>query len=211
MADPSLIDFILSPIGRVVSSLTSTAEAPRQGDEGAPDAYLILDSAVQAGLHGTAVGDEIIVLTWLHEADRSILTVHPRGDLSRPEQGVFSTRSASRPNPIGLHRVRVLDMDEATPARQRSRGHRRDADRRPQTRPRQYRGAIAVSRLNSSVRERATTRPRRGAATCCTSPAACGQPADRHWLEANDGSQNHAGVKMGTLSSCHRSVSGHVD
>jgi tRNA-Thr(GGU) m(6)t(6)A37 methyltransferase TsaA len=112
MADPSLIDFILNPIGRVASSLTSTAEAPRQGDEGAPDAYLILDSAVQAGLHGTAVGDEVIVLTWLHEADRSILTVHPRGDLSRPEQGVFSTRSASRPNPIGLHRVRVLDMVE---------------------------------------------------------------------------------------------------
>ncbi|MGH3340436.1 MAG: tRNA (N6-threonylcarbamoyladenosine(37)-N6)-methyltransferase TrmO, partial [Propionibacteriaceae bacterium] len=80
-------------------------------DEGAPDAYLILDSEVQAGLHGIAVGDEIIVLTWLHEADRSILNVHPRGDLSRPEQGVFSTRSSSRPNPIGLHRVRVLDIE----------------------------------------------------------------------------------------------------
>jgi tRNA-Thr(GGU) m(6)t(6)A37 methyltransferase TsaA len=111
MADPSMIDFTVSPIGRVASSLTSTADAPRQGDEGAPDAYLILDSAVQAGLHGIAVGDEIIVLTWLHEADRSILQVHPRGDLSRPEQGVFSTRSSSRPNPIGLHRVRVLDLD----------------------------------------------------------------------------------------------------
>ena len=111
MADPSMIDFTVSPIGRVASSLTSTADAPRQGDEGAPDAYLILDSAVQAGLHGIAVGDEIIVLTWLHEADRSILQVHTRGDLSRPEQGVFSTRSSSRPNPIGLHRVRVLDLD----------------------------------------------------------------------------------------------------
>jgi len=111
MAEPSMIDFTVSPIGRVASSLTSTADAPRQGDEGAPDAYLILDSAVQAGLRGIAVGDEIIVLTWLHEADRSILQVHPRGDLSRPEQGVFSTRSSSRPNPIGLHRVRVLDLD----------------------------------------------------------------------------------------------------
>jgi tRNA-Thr(GGU) m(6)t(6)A37 methyltransferase TsaA len=111
MAHPPVIDFTVRPIGRVESRLTSTADAPRQGDEGAPDAYLILDSEVQAGMHGIAVGDEIIVLTWLHEADRSILKVHPRGDLNRPEQGVFSTRSSSRPNPIGLHRVRVLDMD----------------------------------------------------------------------------------------------------
>jgi tRNA-Thr(GGU) m(6)t(6)A37 methyltransferase TsaA len=95
----------------VASPLTSTADAPRQGDEGAPDAYLILDSDVQAGLDGMAIGDEIIVLCWLHEADRSVLTVHPRGDLRRPEQGVFNTRSAGRPNPIGLHRVRVLGID----------------------------------------------------------------------------------------------------
>jgi tRNA-Thr(GGU) m(6)t(6)A37 methyltransferase TsaA len=111
MADHLSIDFTVRPIGRVASSLTSTADAPRQGDEGAPDAYLILDSDVQAGLDGIATGDEIIVLCWLHEADRSVLTVHPRGDLSRPEQGVFNTRSASRPNPIGLHRVRVLGID----------------------------------------------------------------------------------------------------
>lgn len=111
MADHLSIDFTVRPIGRVTSSLTSTADAPRQGDEGAPDAYLILDSDVQAGLDGIATGDEIIVLCWLHEADRSVLTVHPRGDLSRPEQGVFNTRSASRPNPIGLHRVRVLGID----------------------------------------------------------------------------------------------------
>jgi tRNA-Thr(GGU) m(6)t(6)A37 methyltransferase TsaA len=111
MADHLSIDFTVRPIGRVASSLASTADAPRQGDEGAPDAYLILDSDVQAGLDGIATGDEIIVLCWLHEADRSVLTVHPRGDLSRPEQGVFNTRSASRPNPIGLHRVRVLAID----------------------------------------------------------------------------------------------------
>jgi tRNA-Thr(GGU) m(6)t(6)A37 methyltransferase TsaA len=73
--------------------------------------YLILDSDVQAGLNGIATGADLIVLTWLHQADRAILTVHPRGDVSRPEQGVFSTRSASRPNPIGLHRVRVLGID----------------------------------------------------------------------------------------------------
>jgi tRNA-Thr(GGU) m(6)t(6)A37 methyltransferase TsaA len=107
----SSIDFTVRPIGRVESLLASMADAPRQGDEGAPDAYLILDSDIQAGLNGITAGAEIIVLTWLHQADRGILTVHPRGDLNRPEQGVFSTRSASRPNPIGLHRVRVLGID----------------------------------------------------------------------------------------------------
>jgi tRNA-Thr(GGU) m(6)t(6)A37 methyltransferase TsaA len=111
MVDDFAIDFTVRPIGHVASPLTSTADAPRQGDEGAPDAYLILDSDVQAGLDGMAIGDEIIVLCWLHEADRSVLTVHPRGDLRRPEQGVFNTRSASRPNPIGLHGVRVLGIE----------------------------------------------------------------------------------------------------
>ena len=111
MAAPAGINFTVRPIGRVESPLASTAEAPRQGDEGAPDAYVILDSDVQAGLDGISVGDEIIVLTWLHEADRNVLRVHPRGDLSRPEAGVFSTRASSRPNPIGLHRVRVLGLD----------------------------------------------------------------------------------------------------
>src|SRR5687768_9794969 len=111
MAD-SETDFTVRPIGRVESSLTSTADAPRQGDEGAPDAYLILDPGVQTGLDGIATGDEIILLTWLHKADRNVLRVHPRGDLSRPEAGVFSTRAPSRPNPIGLHRVRVLDIDQ---------------------------------------------------------------------------------------------------
>jgi tRNA-Thr(GGU) m(6)t(6)A37 methyltransferase TsaA len=110
MADSSEIDFTVRPIGRVESQLTSTADAPRQGDEGAPDAYLILDPEVLAGLDGIATGDEIVLLTWLHEADRSILRVHPRGDLSRAEAGVFSTRAPSRPNPIGLHRVRVLGI-----------------------------------------------------------------------------------------------------
>ncbi len=111
MADSFGSTFAIRPIGHVESPLTSMAAAPRQGDEGAPNAYLILDSEVHAGLDGIAVGDEIIVLTWLHEADRRALTVHPRGDLTRPEQGVFSTRSPSRPNPIGLHRVRVLNLE----------------------------------------------------------------------------------------------------
>jgi tRNA-Thr(GGU) m(6)t(6)A37 methyltransferase TsaA len=111
MADSYAADFTLRPIGCVQSPLISTADAPRQGDEGAPDAYVVLDPDVQPGLDGIAVGDEIIILSWLHEADRTVLRVHPRGDLSRPEAGVFSTRAPSRPNPIGLHRVRVLDVD----------------------------------------------------------------------------------------------------
>ena len=111
MFDPSSTDFTVRPIGRVESPLTSTADAPRQGDEGAPDAYVIVNPDVQAGLNCLAVGDQIMVLTWLHEADRTVLRVHPRGDLSRPEAGVFSTRASSRPNPIGLHRVSVLGLD----------------------------------------------------------------------------------------------------
>ena len=110
MADFPDIDFTIRPIGHVESPLTSTADAPRQGDEGAPDAYLILNSDIEDALYGIAAGDDIIVLSWLHEADRSVLRVHPRGDLNRPEQGVFSTRAPSRPNPIGLHRVRVLGI-----------------------------------------------------------------------------------------------------
>jgi tRNA-Thr(GGU) m(6)t(6)A37 methyltransferase TsaA len=111
MGQSSATDFTIRPIGRVESQLTSTVDAPRQGDEGAPDAYLILDFGVQPALDGIAVGDDIIVLSWLHEADRSTLKVHPRGDMNRPEQGVFTTRSADRPNPIGLHRVRVVGIN----------------------------------------------------------------------------------------------------
>jgi len=101
----------LAPIGRVESPLTDPAAAPKQGDEGAPDAWLVLDTDVVAGLDGIKTDDEIIVLTWLDRAQRDILGVHPRGDISRPSQGVFSTRSPDRPNPIGLHRVQVAEID----------------------------------------------------------------------------------------------------
>jgi tRNA-Thr(GGU) m(6)t(6)A37 methyltransferase TsaA len=104
---------VLHPIGRVVSPLTDPAAAPRQGDEGAPDAWLELDGAVRPALHGIAGGDELLVLTWLDRADRSVLTVHPRGDATRAPLGVFATRSPDRPNPIGLHRVRVLAVEDA--------------------------------------------------------------------------------------------------
>jgi tRNA-Thr(GGU) m(6)t(6)A37 methyltransferase TsaA len=101
----------LRPIGRVESPLDDPAAAPKQGDEGAPDAWLVLDPALLEGLRGVEAGDELVVLTWLDRARRDMLEVHPRGDLSRPAQGVFGTRSPHRPNPIGLHRVRVAEID----------------------------------------------------------------------------------------------------
>ena len=101
----------ITPIGTVESPLTDVAAAPNQGDEGAPDAWLVFEPAVREGLEGIHAGDEILVLTWLDRARRDVLRLHPRGDRSRPEQGVFTTRSPDRPNPIGLHRVRVLAVD----------------------------------------------------------------------------------------------------
>ncbi|MFD6568461.1 tRNA (N6-threonylcarbamoyladenosine(37)-N6)-methyltransferase TrmO [Micromonospora profundi] len=103
--------YVLRPVGRVVSPLTDAASAPRQGDEGAPAAWLVFDRSVERALGDLSVGAELLVLTWLDRARRDVLAVHPRGDESRPETGVFSTRSPHRPNPIGLHRVRVLAVD----------------------------------------------------------------------------------------------------
>jgi tRNA-Thr(GGU) m(6)t(6)A37 methyltransferase TsaA len=101
----------LREIGRVSSPLTDMSEAPCQGDEGAPDAWLEFDPAVRDALDGIEPGDALLVLTWLDRADREVLVVHPRGDTSRPSAGVFSTRSPHRPNPVGLHRVSVLEVD----------------------------------------------------------------------------------------------------
>ena len=102
---------VLEPIGVVESPLTDPALAPKQGLEGSPEAWIVLDERVLAGLDGIGPGDDVIVLTWLHRAARDVLRVHPRGDRSKPERGVFSTRSPARPNPIGLHRVRILAVD----------------------------------------------------------------------------------------------------
>ncbi len=97
-------------IGQVESPLADPALAPKQGSEDAPEAWLVFREAFRDGLRDLAAGDEVIVLTWLHRGDRDTLRVHPRDDLSRPQMGVFSTRSADRPNPIGLHRVRILQV-----------------------------------------------------------------------------------------------------
>lgn len=102
--------FELHPIGRVASPLRETDRAPKQGIEGGPQAWLEFVPEVAAGLEDLAPGDEIVVLTWLHLARRDVLVVHPRGDPDRPERGVFSTRSPSRPNPIGLHRVTISEV-----------------------------------------------------------------------------------------------------
>ena len=104
-------EFSIRAIGAVRSSLRSRTGAPRQGSEGAPDAWLDLHPDVMAGLDGIAVGQQVIVLTWLHQARREVLQVHPRGDRTQPLTGVFTTRSPDRPNPIGLHRVQVLEVD----------------------------------------------------------------------------------------------------
>ena len=101
----------LTPIGVVESSLTDRASAPKQGHEGAPEAWLVFEPAVADGLDGIAPGDRLIVLTWLDRARRDVLRVHPRDDVANPERGVFSTRSADRPNPVGLHPVEVLAVE----------------------------------------------------------------------------------------------------
>ena len=99
------------PIGWVESPLTDRAQAPRQGDEGAPDAWLVFEPGVAEGLAGLGAGTEILVLTWLDRAARDVLVTRPRDDPARPPTGVFSTRSPDRPNPIGLHRVRIVATD----------------------------------------------------------------------------------------------------
>lgn len=100
----------LRPIGQVESELTDRDEAPRQGDEGAPEAWLVFDHAVSEGIRNLQTGADVLLLTWFDRARRDLLTAHPRRE-SNPERGVFSTRSPDRPNPIGLHRVRIVAID----------------------------------------------------------------------------------------------------
>lgn len=103
----------LEPIGWVESPLVDRASAPKQGNEGSPAAWLVFDARFSDALRDLQVGDEVIVLTWLDRARRDVLEVHPRGDPANPLQGVFNTRSPDRPNPIGLHRVRIVAVQGA--------------------------------------------------------------------------------------------------
>jgi tRNA-Thr(GGU) m(6)t(6)A37 methyltransferase TsaA len=103
--------YLINPIGHVESPLTDRTTAPKQGREGAPEAWLVLHPDMATGIRDLAAGTDVLVLTWLHQADRDVLAVHPRDDPRNPLTGVFSTRSADRPNPIGLHRVHILAID----------------------------------------------------------------------------------------------------
>lgn len=105
-------EYVVRPIGRVESPLVERAQAPRQGDEGAPEAWLVFEPDVREGLSNLEVGSDVLLLTWLDRGRRDVLTVHPRGDLTRPAEGVFNTRSPDRPNPIGLHRVTILAIED---------------------------------------------------------------------------------------------------
>lgn len=98
------------PIGHVASVLADVEQAPNQGHAGAPDAWLVIEPGVREGARDIRRGVEILVLTWLHKARRDELATHPEDDMSKPELGVFSTRSPARPNPVGLHRVTVLEV-----------------------------------------------------------------------------------------------------
>jgi tRNA-Thr(GGU) m(6)t(6)A37 methyltransferase TsaA len=106
-------DFKLRSIGFVRSELKSAEDAPKQGYEGAPAAWLEVDKRFREGIEGLAAGAKILVLTWLHLGDREELKTRPGNDLSKPPTGVFATRSPNRPNPIGIHLVKVLEIDAA--------------------------------------------------------------------------------------------------
>ena len=101
----------LKVIGKVESRLADLDAAPRQADEGAPEAWLAFEPEVLEGLRNIRTGDEVVLITWLDRAQRDVLTVYPRGDTSRPQEGVFSTRSPHRPNPIGLHQVEITAIE----------------------------------------------------------------------------------------------------
>jgi tRNA-Thr(GGU) m(6)t(6)A37 methyltransferase TsaA len=103
----------IKPVGRVESPLTDRTEAPTQGTEGAPEAWLVFEPDLLEALHGIEPGDEILVFTWLDRGRRDVLQTHPRDDPANPIQGVFNTRSPDRPNPIGLHPVTVIAIDGA--------------------------------------------------------------------------------------------------
>ena len=106
-----MTSFEVRVIGKVESALTDLESAPRQADEGAPEAWVVFEPEMLEGLRSIRPGDEVILITWLDRARRDVLSVHPRGDISRTREGVFNTRSPHRPNPIGLHRVEITAIN----------------------------------------------------------------------------------------------------
>jgi tRNA-Thr(GGU) m(6)t(6)A37 methyltransferase TsaA len=110
MGNMTETSYTIKPIGVIRSDLRNREDAPRQGFIGAPDAWIEMNSEVVEGLEGIASGNEIVLITWLHRAHRDLLKVHPHRDQNRPLTGVFTTRSPDRPNPIGLHRVTILEI-----------------------------------------------------------------------------------------------------
>ena len=126
----------LKPIGWVESPLTDLAAAPKQGDEGAPPSRIVFRPEVREATADLQVGDEVLVLTWLHQGDRDVLSVHPRNDPGRPLTGVFSTRSPDRPNPIGLHAVIITSLEDGAVGIANPRSHRRHAGPGHQAHPR---------------------------------------------------------------------------
>jgi len=104
-------DFTLKPVGKIRSELKKRKNAPRQGYLGAPDAWVVIGGKFAKCLEGIAIGDDVILITWLHEGRRSVMKVHPGADKNNPLMGVFATRSPDRPNPLGLHRVKVLEIE----------------------------------------------------------------------------------------------------
>jgi tRNA-Thr(GGU) m(6)t(6)A37 methyltransferase TsaA len=124
--------YTLEPVGFIRSTLKRREEAPRQGPEGAPDAWLEVEPQFAEALLGIEVGHELIVITWLHQARRDVLKGHPRSDASRPITGVFYTRSPARPNPVGLHPVTVREIDGTRDEDRADRGIRRHAGSRYQ-------------------------------------------------------------------------------
>jgi len=105
-------DYHLQPIGFIQSTIASREQAPKQGYEDAPDAWVIIEAHATPALEGLIEGDDVILITWFHKSKRDVLRVHPRGDLNNPVMGVFATRSPDRPNPLGLHRVKVLEIKD---------------------------------------------------------------------------------------------------
>jgi tRNA-Thr(GGU) m(6)t(6)A37 methyltransferase TsaA len=106
--------FLVRPIGQVRSSLTELSQCPNQGSEGAPEAWIEIDPEFSEATDGLQPGSDIVVFTWMHLAERSVLRVHPQKNESKPMKGVFATRSPARPNPIGLHLVTILKMESTT-------------------------------------------------------------------------------------------------